>query len=137
MARGYVESVSEAFREWLAEGRPGYVPRARLDLSDAVRLVHRAGGLAVCAHPGLLPDVGLLDGIVACGIDGLEVIHSEHDERLRAYIDQYAQAKGLARTGGSDAHGPGVKAGIRLGDHTVPYEWVDNLRALCRVKDKQ
>lgn len=135
--RGYARSVSDAFDKWLAKGRPGYVARARLELPDAVGLVHRAGGLAVCAHPGLLPDGGLLDAAVACGIDGLEVVHSEHDQALQARFDRYARAAGLARTGGSDAHGPGVKDRVRLGDHTVPYEWVEELYRLRREKNEQ
>lgn len=128
--KGYVSSFRDAFDKWLAKGRPGYVARERLDLADAVRLIHRTGGLAVCAHPGLLPDPQLLDEIVACGIDGIEVVHSEHNGRLTAHFERYALRTGLARTGGSDAHGPGVKDGIHLGEHTVPYAWVEALKAL-------
>ena len=52
--RGYVGSITEAFERFLARGAPAWVDRRRLTLSEAVRLVARADGLAVIAHPGII-----------------------------------------------------------------------------------
>ena len=52
--RGYVSSITEAFERFLRRGAPAWVDRQRLSLSEAVRLVRRADGLAVVAHPGII-----------------------------------------------------------------------------------
>ncbi len=52
--RGYVASITEAFERFLARGAPAWVDRRRLSLPAAVRLVRRADGLAVIAHPGII-----------------------------------------------------------------------------------
>lgn len=128
--KGYFSSVSDVFDELLKEGRPGYVPRQRLSLAEGVELIHRAGGLAVCAHPGLLKEPGeVLQTLVAAGLDGIEVIHSEHDPADRDRFASFALEHGLLRTGGSDCHGPGVKREVYIGRFSIPKEWVDALLA--------
>ena len=47
-------SITEAFERFLRRGAPAWVDRRRLSLSAAVRLVRRADGLAVIAHPGII-----------------------------------------------------------------------------------
>lgn len=125
--QGYAESIPDAFDRWLANGRPGYVPRARLSLDEAVRLIHTAGGLAVCAHPGLLKDDAILPEMVELGLDGIEVVHSEHDSDRQERYNRFALEYGLLRTGGSDSHGPGVKKGLYIGEYTIPTVWVKEL----------
>lgn len=126
--KGYFDSVTDVFDELLKEGRPAYVPRRRIGLAEGVALIHQAGGLAVCAHPGLLkqPDE-VLQTLVASGLDGVEVIHSEHDQADRERFARFALEHGLLCTGGSDCHGPGVKREVFLGRYTIPKEWVDAL----------
>src|SRR5262249_52973862 len=51
--RGYVKTVREAFDRFLASGKPGHVAREKLVPEAAVRLIRRAGGVPVFAHPGL------------------------------------------------------------------------------------
>jgi predicted metal-dependent phosphoesterase TrpH len=53
LERGYVKTVREAFDKYLAAGKPAHVPRKKLTPEDAVRLLRRAGGVPVFAHPGL------------------------------------------------------------------------------------
>lgn len=128
--RGYAASVPDAFDRWLTPGRPGYVPRSRISLAEGIALIHAAGGIAVCAHPGLLREQAIVEEAVRLGVDGIEVVHSEHRPEQQAHYDAFARARGLIRTGGSDAHGPGVKKGLYLGEYTVPMEWVRELQRL-------
>jgi len=105
--RGYVENLKEAFDKYIAQGRPGYVPRYKFPPAEAIALIHQAGGSAVLAHPGLIPDQGIVDEIIALGIDGLEVFYPDHDASQIAYFNNLAAQRGLLVTGGSDFHGMG------------------------------
>ena len=51
MELGAVESVKEAFRRYLGEGRSCYVPREYIPFADAAKLIRECGGVAVLAHP--------------------------------------------------------------------------------------
>ena len=48
---GVCDDTQEVFRRFLIEGKPGYVPHRWATLSDAVRWITQAGGIAVIAHP--------------------------------------------------------------------------------------
>lgn len=131
-----VASISEAFDRWLAEGRPAYVARKRLDARQSIELVHRAGGVAVLAHPGLLKEerrVGIVRELAALGLDGVEVEYSRHSAEDRRRFAALAQELGLVATGGSDFHGdnkPDVElgSGVHRNVH-VDYAVLDALRA--------
>jgi hypothetical protein len=128
VAKGLVPSVAEAFEQYLAAGRPGFVPRSRFAPEEAIGLVHEAGGVAVLAHPGLLKDpLATLHELVTLGLDGVEVWHPKNPPRLRAEL----LAIGLLATGGSDFHGD-AKPDVALGQERVGYEVLDRLRAHSR-----
>ena len=87
----------------------------RLSPEDAVRLLRRAGGVPVFAHPGLADRDALIPALVEAGLMGIECYYSEHSPAQRgAYVD-LCRRYGLVATGGSDFHGPSVRAGS-LGD---------------------
>lgn len=132
--KGYVASVPEAFDRLLAEGRPAFVPRRRLTLADGINLIHAAGGVAVCAHPGLLKEDSILGELVELGLDGLEVVHSEHDHAAQARYDRLAEEHGLLKSGGSDCHGPGIKRALFIGQYSISLAWVDALRERSRER---
>jgi predicted metal-dependent phosphoesterase TrpH len=135
VARGYVKTVREAFDKYLAAGRPGHVPRKKLTPEDAVRLIRRAGGVPVFAHPGLADRDQLIPGLIAAGLMGIECYYTEHSAQQRATYLQICKDQDLVATGGSDFHGPQVRAAT-LGSPTVPMAAVDALRtkaALARA----
>ncbi len=116
---GYFSSAENAFKALLNRGAPAYIDRYRLSLGEAVDLIHRAGGAAVWAHPGLhgadLPVMlRLLPGWVERGLDGLESDYSQHPTAFRDEMRRVAAENGLIFTGGSDFHGA-LKPNIRLG----------------------
>lgn len=102
---GHVRSLQEAFDRWLAEGQLAYVPRLGVSPCDVVRLVRRAGGLPVLAHPGLLGRDEMIPDLVTAGLGAIEVYHSDHDARAQARYLRIASRCGLAVSGGSDFHG--------------------------------
>jgi len=128
LERGYVKSVREAFDKYLAAGKPAHVPRKKLTPEDAVRLLRKAGGVPVFAHPGLADRDELIPSLVAAGLMGIECYYSEHSPAQRgAYLD-LCREHGLIATGGSDFHGPQVRA-VMLGNPTVPLAVWEALQA--------
>ena len=122
---GHVESMQEAFDRWLADGRPAYVPRAGAPPVEVVRLVRRAGGLPVLAHPGLLRRDEVIPELVEAGLGGLEAYHSDHDAGMQSRYLRLAAQHGLAVSGGSDFHGddhPRARCFGRVGLPQVHFE---------------
>lgn len=104
--------------DFFSEGKPAYVPIRYITLTDAVKLIHSTGGIAVLAHPGqnLFDDTSLLPGIIDQGVDGLEAFSSYHDNETAAYYLKAAQKNRLIATCGSDYHGK-TKPQIIIGGH--------------------
>jgi len=132
---GAVADHATAFDLWLADGGPAYEPKAALSPEAGVRLIVRAGGVAVLAHPGLATreagtDLALLDRLVVEGLAGIESDHVGHDEVVAAYWRRAADERGLLSTGGSDFHGG--RKDSEIGARTTPREVVDALHARRR-----
>lgn len=110
---GYVGTRSEAFSHWLADDKPGFIPRYAADLNEALQLVQQAGGVSVIAHPwgrvsrAKLP-AGYLAELMESGeLDGVEVDHQDHDRATRTELRSLAKANQALITGSSDYHGAG------------------------------
>ena len=128
LARGYVKTVREAFDRYLGSGKPAHVPRVKLTPADAVRLIRKAGGVPVIAHPGLADRDELIPDLVAAGLMGIESYYSEHSAAQTAGYVQLCRDYGLVATGGSDFHGPRVRAGS-LGIPSIPMAVWEELKA--------
>ena len=127
---GHVASIDEAFRRYLGSGKPGFVPRPRVSPEDGIALIRSAGGVAVMAHPFGAGNVeAALARLVPAGLAGLEVEYGEYDASARQTLRDMANRWDLIATGGSDYHGPGVKAGRELGQPNVPMSAVARLEA--------
>lgn len=138
LRRGLVSSVQEAFDRFLASGKPLYLPKQVLTPRDAIALIHNAGGVAVMAHPGLVPlgDEALAARIAALasesGLDGLEAYYSQHTEAQTARFLDIAQQNHLLVTGGSDFHGtpkPRVPLGVVYQGRPAPASLLSTLYA--------
>jgi predicted metal-dependent phosphoesterase TrpH len=84
-----------------------------------VRLLRRAGGVPVLAHPALAPRDELIPGLIAAGLMGIECYYPEHSAGETARYLDLCRRHGLVATGGSDFHGPKVRP-ARLGSPPVP-----------------
>lgn len=127
---GHVASMGQAFDQFLAEGRPAYVPQARLTVQEGIGLIAAAGGVPVLAHPGLAQVDHLIPAWKAQGLAGLEVVHPAHDSQQEAHYLRLAQEWDLLPTGGSDAHGR-ERPEDQPGAVRVPLAWVEGLRRVA------
>ena len=108
---GHARSTQDAFKRFLKEGRPGYVPHAWASLSEAVTWIHAAGGYAIVAHP---PRYGLtatglrrlLGEFKDLGGDGLEVFSASQTLAEAEDCARCARIFDLLASTGSDFHDP-------------------------------
>ena len=126
--RGYVKSVREAFDRYLSMNGPANVPRKRFTPIEAVRIIRRARGVPVLAHPGLANRDELIPELVEAGLLGIEAFYPEHSSgQITAYREMCSRL-GLIATGGSDFHGLRVGGARHPGAQPVPESAWHELR---------
>ena len=111
-----------AFIHALHPSGPYYVHHWAPDPVEAVRLVLKAGGVPVLAHPRargrsrLLPEAVIGD-MADAGLFGIERDHRDHGPQDRADVERIGCELGLALFGSSDYHGSGKPN--RIGENTT------------------
>jgi predicted metal-dependent phosphoesterase TrpH len=115
VAAGHARDVQDAFDRYLAEGRPGHVPRIGAEPVAIVEWIRRAGGFASIAHPGKYGRDDLIPQLAEAGMAAVEAFHPDHADSDVARYRELAGHLGLAMTGGSDYHGPGTGRAAALG----------------------
>jgi 3',5'-nucleoside bisphosphate phosphatase len=121
---GWVHEFREAFDKWIGAGKPAYVAKDQFAAADAIALVHRAGGLAVWAHPGELATLARVGRLASLGLDAVEVLHPSHPPYVQNKILNAVNELGLLPSGGSDWHGT-TDGYRRLGGQQVPMVWLE------------
>lgn len=148
MNRGYVTSVQEAFDKYLADGAAAHASKKVLEPQLAVELIHKAGGVAIWAHPTrppsaraqiLPPHQGeeLLKLWVEWGLDGLEVQYGAYTPEERLWATSMAAKYNLVGTGGSDFHGitkPTVRLGMVTETGPLPLDVLAGLKARAEAR---
>lgn len=131
---GYARDINEVFQKYLVKGKPGYVPKERISLDEAVSLIKGAGGYAVVAHPVSLKyrDFGvfesMLRGFIDAGVEGIEAYSSMHRTSEVNKFIEFARRYDLIVTGGSDYHGDKHEVlGHYQPDTPIPFEIFENL----------
>lgn len=130
---GHVASIAEAFDRYIADGGPAYVERMKLTPKEAIAQIHKYGGVAAVAHPCDASDVeGLVSGLAAAGLDGVETYYQGYGPQRVDFLRALARHYDLVPTGGSDYHGfpMGHAAAVENdpGSIHVPEETVERLR---------
>jgi predicted metal-dependent phosphoesterase TrpH len=128
---GYVDNCHDAFRRYLGDNAPAYVPKVCLSPEDAIVLAQNAGGVPVLAHPVQTCRDEIIPRLVEAGLMAIEVfcpMQSEAD--FRHYL-RIAERHNLAVSGGSDWHGA-WKDDSLLGRIRVPLECVERMRELAQ-----
>ena len=134
VAKGYFETVQDVFDALLHRGGPAYVPQPKLAPDEAVDLIHKAGGIAVLAHPSELSDGNLPEYLVSnFAFDGIEVYHPSADEADQEKWLALAKKYNILVSGGSDFHGIPDRFPTELGIFEV--EW-QNVAGVIQYKEK-
>lgn len=132
-ARGWVKNKQEAFDKYLADGRPGCVPKFKISPFEAIEMVEKAGGISVLAHPKFSQVDEHIPAFVEAGLGGIEVYYPNTPRELIRFYEGLVEKHGLVATGGSDAHGDNKKH-TYIGKVSVPYELVEKLKSYHKSK---
>lgn len=118
---GAVKHEAEAFGKFLNDknGLAG-VQKERIELGDAISLIHKAGGLAILAHPFHITKnytelYTLVEKYAGQGLDGMEVYYNNYNRKQIKNLKKLAEHFGLLKSGGSDFHFAGGYRQARLG----------------------
>ena len=106
-----LQHPSDVLVAYLLPGTPAFRARSVPTIEDAVTAIHRAGGVAIWAHPFWdveNPDevVSTLERFAEMGIDGVEAFYVTFDEEQTRLLAETASRLGLITTGSADFHGP-------------------------------
>jgi len=124
LKKGYVYSRGAAFHEYLGSGGAAYIPKIAVTPETAVEMITKNGGIAVIAHPHLLPlgtekfDL-FLKHLKNYGLKGIEGYYNGFEQKEINIYRRIADENGLIVTGGSDFHGM-TRAGVMIGAANVP-----------------
>lgn len=138
MKKKLVGSIKEAFDRYLADGKPCYIKRQTMSAQQAINLIHKAGGLAVLAHPltyALGDDMlsQMAASLKGFGLDAMEAIYSTFSSKDEADMKLLAKKNRLLISGGSDYHGknkPDISLKTGKGRLCVPYDVLKELKTL-------
>ena len=128
MEQNYVNTIGEAFRTLIGAAGPAYVPRQCARAPELAALIHRAGGVAVLAHPAINVKDEELPAFVEAGIDAIEAFCPDHTVAATERYVRFAAENGLLVSGGSDFHGTNKSNQHSMGIVRLPAENVEALR---------
>lgn len=119
VAQGHAKDIRQVFKRYMIKGKPGYVAEEWMSLEQGIELIHKAGGVAILAHPARYHLSrtrlrGLLKELKSLGVDGIEVVSGSHSQDENKTIAQHALDFDLSASQGSDYHGP-EKPWVQLG----------------------
>uniref|UniRef100_B1XV00 PHP domain protein n=1 Tax=Polynucleobacter necessarius subsp. necessarius (strain STIR1) TaxID=452638 RepID=B1XV00_POLNS len=129
--QGVCRNTEHVFKNYLIEGKPGYVPHQWASLDNAVNWIKSTGGVAVIAHPGRYSRLNamqmdeLYKHFKDLGGLAIEVITGSHSPDQYKTFAKIAQQYGFMASRGSDFHDPN-ESHIDLGnlphlpDHLTP-----------------
>lgn len=133
--KGVVSSANEAFIRYLSSEKLDDINTEYCTLTEAVRVMKKAGGVLSLAHPGPLYSEGEIEQIIDFGVDGLECIHPSHPYPVQKKFTELAEKRNLIVTGGSDFHRPS-KSGYEpyFGIITLGHQYVESLKRTSRQR---
>ncbi len=131
-----VASFTEAFIRYLGRSVLDEIVPEFVQLEEMIRIVKRAGGAAILAHPGRLYDNKEIEAYIELGLDGLECIHPAHNFERQKELTKLAENRQLLITGGSDYHGTGKEYDPYFGILTLSEKHVNRLERLSQNRKR-
>jgi len=129
--QGVCRNTEQVFKNYLIEGKPGYVPHQWANLDDAIAWIKASGGVAVIAHPGRYSRLNsmqmdeLYKRFKDLGGLAIEVVTGSHSPDQYKTFAKIAEQYGFLASRGSDFHDPN-ESHIDIGnlphlpDHLTP-----------------
>jgi len=114
------------YRDHFMEGKPASVPRRNVELVDVLKMLAETGGVPVLAHPGAefqRVDRKDLVRLKECGLMGIEVYSTYHDDEQKQHYLDLAEELDLVPTAGSDFHGS-IKPHVPFGKVKEGRYWM-------------
>lgn len=109
---GHLPSFAEFIQKYIIRGTLGFAPKNfYIKPQAAINLIHKAGGLAIIAHPSSktpefsYPTRHLINVIKTFNFDGLEVYNHDATAAEIKYLKSLAAKYNLLASAGSDFHG--------------------------------
>lgn len=120
---GVCADTHEVFRQYLTEGKPGFVPHRWASLKEAVQWITDAKGIAIIAHPARYnftpnEEYAFFTEFKNHGGQGVEVVTGSHTTAEYVKYGEMAKEFDLLASRGSDFHSP-EESRIDLG--TLPW----------------
>lgn len=131
------------FERLLKRGAAGYVPRNLPSPEEVIKVIKKASGTAVWAHPfsSHRNENNFISRTIRelkiYGLDAIEVYYSEYNDTKTATALRMIKEYNLAPSGGSDFHGsihPDIHLGCGRGNLSVPDSVLNDLLNTRRPK---
>lgn len=117
---GYAKTPQQAFDRYLSDSASCYVKGTLPSAEHVINVIHRAGGLAIIAHPHLVSPKRLINALVLLPFDGIEVYYGRRSPTQERPWIALAKRQHWIMTGGSDYHGS--RSYEQLGSAWTPEE---------------
>ncbi|MEQ8938837.1 MAG: phosphatase, partial [Gammaproteobacteria bacterium] len=109
VANGHAKNQSDVFKRYLVRNKPGYVSVDWPSLEETIESIHRAGGVAVIAHPLRYKITAsklrrLITAFKDNAGEAIEVVTGHNDSAEIQLATNYARQYELAASTGSDFH---------------------------------
>ena len=137
MRAGYATEMYGSLWKELFDVKSGSCVRACVspEVFEVVKLVQKAGGIAVMAHPFTYNSIDVLHELIGQNLlDGIEVWQSKTTPEQERFLEELADAHGLIKTGGSDFHGSNASKVSPVGKGRTPQE---SLLRLFSLRDRR
>ncbi len=111
---GHVKDNNQAFKKYIGKKGRVKVPTSWVPMQEAISAIHKAGGLAILAHPTRYPMSNrrlsyLIEEFAIAGGDALEVAYPSLSPDKKAWLELHRNKYELLASGGSDFHYPDLK----------------------------
>lgn len=131
---GYTRSLEEAYCKYLIKESETYVPRAKMDVEEALEIVRVSGGISSLAHPSSIKNQNTVQEIINLGIQGIEAYHPMNSSANTQSYLCLAKEHNLFVTGGSDFHNLRQHDRASLGGCTVDYFHIEKMKKYLKVE---
>jgi hypothetical protein len=133
--------IRDVFDRYLGTNKPAYVEREnKTRIKEAISIIHKAGGVAILAHPGIYEkedSLRLIKMFIEAGGEGIETyypyynldskINKEENEEMIEFYRRIVNENNLLESGGNDFHDS--ERGM-LGEVKISMEVLTKIRAI-------